>query len=190
MAAATVNIPAISMNVGPMLNGKFRFGVHKNPLTARIRWQTAYRIRSGRLGQSKNVCRGQAQRGSDDAASRPLGTKVSHDPPRMTIDADDQSWTLQHHGHSQYHERSSRSPRHVSTRIRLYPSTIPRTRSVRIPNRKTYCRPCQAGRQAIRYLDQGGLRECYRCLYRYRRIDQCPYSPERYRQACRCEAGL
>jgi hypothetical protein len=158
MAAATVNIPAISMNVGPMLNGKFRFGVYRYPLTARIRWQTAYRIWSGRLGQSKDVCRGQAQRGSNDATSCAFRTKVSLDPPRMTIDADNQSWTLQHHGYGQYDERSSRSPRHVSTRIRLYPSTIPRTRSVRLPNRKTYRRPRQAGRQAIRYLDQGGLR--------------------------------
>lgn len=61
MAAATVNIPAISMNVGPMLNGKSTASFDEDLLTLRLRWRSVDRFWCCTL-----ACAGRSRRGQDD----------------------------------------------------------------------------------------------------------------------------
>ena len=87
MAAATVDIPAIVLSGGPMLNGWFR---GERTGSGTIVWK-ARQLLSGRRNQSRAVHRaGRVLR----AFGRPL----------------------QHHGHGAHHELAGRSARHVAAR--------------------------------------------------------------------------
>ncbi len=106
MAAATVNIPAIVLSGGPMLNGWWK-GERSGSGTAMWRARQAYatgKIDYRRLHRHGGVV------GALDRA-------------------------LQHHGHGIHHECAGRSARHESARLRGHSGALPRAGADRLSNR-------------------------------------------------------
>ena len=89
MAAATVNIPAIALSVGPMLNGWFR---GKRTGSGTIMWTAREMIAKGEIDYA------------------------GHDRPRRLVGAVGR--LLQHHGHRDDDELARRGARHAAPRLR------------------------------------------------------------------------
>ena len=118
MAAATVNLPAIALSVGPMLNGW-----HKGERTGSgtIVWK-ARQIADGTIdyaGFIELVCL--------------LGALHR---------------LLQHHGHGDHHELAGRGPRHAAAGIGCHSGALPRTRANGLRNRQAHRRHGDRGPEA------------------------------------------
>ena len=94
MAAATVDIPAIVLSGGPMLDG----------------WHEGERAGSGTM-----LWEGRKALAGGRSHTRSLLNRWPH--PRRV-------WTLQHHGHGAFHELSGRSVGHVVARVCVDPCAI------------------------------------------------------------------
>ena len=103
MAAATVNIPAIVLSGGPMLNGWWK-GERAGSGTAV--WKAREELAAGRIDDQEFL----------DIATR-LGAVGR---------------PLQHHGHRFDHERAGRGARHVAAGLRRDPGAVPRARADRL----------------------------------------------------------
>ena len=110
MAAATVNIPAIVLSGGPMLNGWWK-GERAGSGTAI--WKAREELAAGRI-DDRGVHRHRRGLGAVD---RPL----------------------QHHGHGLDHECAGRGARHVAARLRRDPGALSRARR-RSPTRPACAR--------------------------------------------------
>ena len=116
MAAATVNIPAIVLSGGPMLNG----------------WWKGERCGSGMVGV-------EGARGHGRRPDRLAGVRRHRGGLRAV------GRPLQHHGHGLDHERARRGARHVAARLRRDPGALPRARR-RSPTRPACARSRWCGR--------------------------------------------
>ena len=103
MAAATVNIPAIVLSGGPMLNG----------------WWKGERAGSGTV----------VWQAREDHAAGKIDYKEFIDIVDV-VGAVDRP--LQHHGHGLDHERAGRSARHVAAGLRGHPGALSRARADRL----------------------------------------------------------
>ena len=103
MAAATVNIPAIVLSGGPMLNG----------------WWKGERSGSGTV----------VWKARQDARRRRDRLQGIHRDRRVVGAV---GRPLQHHGHGLDHERARRSARHVAARLRRDPRALSRARADRL----------------------------------------------------------
>ena len=159
MAAATVNIPAIVLSGGPMLNG----------------WRNGERIGSGTVDLE----------GAGAAGRRPDRLRGIH-RHRRVVGALDRP--LQHHGHGVDHERARRSARHVAAGLRRDPGALSRARPDRLRDRPSHRRDGARRPQAVRHPDPQGVRERDRRLLRHRRLDQRADPHQRDRAACRRRA--
>ena len=103
MAAATVNIPAIVLSGGPMLNG----------------WWKGMRAGSGTVGM-------EGARGAGRGPDRQPGVHGHRGGVRAV------GRPLQHHGHGLDHERARRGARHVAAGLRRDPRAVSRARADRL----------------------------------------------------------
>jgi dihydroxyacid dehydratase/phosphogluconate dehydratase len=112
MAATTVNIPAIVLSGGPMLDGW-----HDGELvgSGTVIWRSRRKLAAGEINEDEFI-----QRAADSA---PLGRP------------------LQHHGHGLDHERRGRGPGPVADRLRGDPRPLPRARPDGLPHRPADRRP-------------------------------------------------
>ena len=159
MAAATVNIPAIVLSGGPMLNGWWK-GVRAGSGTAV--WKAREELAAGRIDDQEFLDIATAQR----AVGRPL----------------------QHHGHRLDHERARRSARHVAARLRRDPGAVPRARADRLRHRRARGRDRARGSAAVRHPHAQGVREHHRRQFGDRRLDQRADPHQRHRAPHRREA--
>ena len=111
MAAATVNIPAIVLSGGPMLNGWYK---GERTGSGTIVWKARERLAAGEIDYEEFI----EDRGLLGAVGRPL----------------------QHHGHRLDHELAGRSARHVAARLRRDPRALPRARPDRLRDRQAHRR--------------------------------------------------
>ena len=116
MAAATVNIPAIVLSGGPMLNGWWKGERCGSGMAV---WKAREELAAGRIDQEEFV----RDRRGLRAVGRPL----------------------QHHGHGLDHERARRSARHVAARLRR-DSRRPTRSARRSPTRPACARSRSCGR--------------------------------------------
>ena len=133
MAAATVNIPAIVLSGGPMLNGWFH---GERTGSGTIVWKARQRPRRGR-DRLRAVHRARRLLG---ALGRPL----------------------QHHGHGLDDELAGRGARHEPARLRRDPRAAPRARPDRLRDRQAHRRDGVGGPEALRDHDARGVRERHR----------------------------
>ena len=103
MAAATVNMPAIVLSGGPMLNG----------------WHHGQRAGSGTV----------VWQAREDLAAGKIDYEAIHRHRRLLRALDR---PLQHHGHRLDHECARRSARHVPAGLRRDPGALPRARPDRL----------------------------------------------------------
>ena len=158
MAAATVNMPAIVLSGGPMLNGWWKGE------------RTGSGMRSGRRARNwppaTSTTRSSSTRGRHRALDRPL----------------------QHHGHGLDHELAGRGARHVAARLRGDPGALSRARADRLRDRQAHRRDGARGPEALGHPDPRGLRERHRRQLGDRRLDQRADPHQRHRAAHRREA--
>ena len=159
MAAATVDIPAIVLSGGPMLNGWFR---GERTGSGTIVWKARADAR-GRRDQRRGVRRARRLLG---AVARPL----------------------QHHGHRIDDELARRGARHVAAGLRG-PARAPQgARAARLRDRQAHRRDGVGGPASLQDHDARGVRERDRRQLGDRRLDQradplqCDRAPHR-RQA-------
>ena len=157
MAAATVNIPAIVLSGGPMLDGYSRNG------------------KLARLGH-RRVAGARGHRGRQDR----LQGIYRH---RRRVGAVDRP--LQHHGHGLDHERHGRGAWHVAAGLRRDPGALSRARANRLRDRPARGRNRARGSKALGHSHPRSVRECDRRLLGNRRLDQCADPSGRHRAACR-----
>ena len=112
MAAATVNIPAIALSVGPMLNG----------------WHQG---RAHRLGH---------HRVEGPAGPRRPARSTMREFLELVASSAPSTGHLQHHGHGHDHELAGRGARHVASGLRRDPGALPRARPDRLPHRQAHRR--------------------------------------------------
>ena len=147
MAAASVNIPAIVLSGGPMLNGWWK---GERAGSGTVVWQA----RAGPRRRQDRLRRIPRDRHLVGALGRPL----------------------QHHGHGLDHERARRGARHVAAGLRGDPRALSRAGADRLRHRRARGRD-RAGRpQADRHPHPQGVRERHRRLLGDRRLDQCARS--------------
>ena len=143
MAAATVNLPAIVLSGGPMLNGWFN-GERTGSGTVVWKVPRAARRRRDRL---RGVHEHRRLLG---AVGRPL----------------------QHDGHGLDHELAGGGARHVAAGLRRDPRALSRARPDRLRDRHAHRRHGVGGPQAVRHPDPRGVRELHRRQLGDRRLDQ------------------
>ena len=159
MAAATVNIPAIVLSGGPMLNGWWK-GERAGSGTAV--WKAREELAAGRI---------------DDQEFLDIATRVGA-----------VGRPLQHHGHRLDHERAGRGARHVAARLRRDPGAVPRARADRLRDRRARGRDRARGPEAVRHPHPQGVRERHRRQLGDRRLDQRADPHQRHRAPHRREA--
>ncbi len=137
MAAATVNIPAIVLSGGPMLNGWWK---GERAGSGTIKWATGKRLAAGEIDYDEYHGLGRGRRALD----RPL----------------------QHHGHRLDHERARRGARPVAARLRRDPGALSRARPDGLRDRPARGRDRARGPQALRHPHPRGVRERHRGLHR------------------------
>ena len=152
MAAATVNIPAIVLSGGPMLNG----------------WHHGQRTGSGTIVW-------QARSGSRRRQDRLRGVHGDRHVLRAL------GRPLQHDGHGLDHERARRGARHEPARLRRHSRALSRTRADRLRNGQAHRRYGVGGPEALGHSHARGVREHDRRQQRDRRLDQRPDPHQRYR---------
>ena len=152
MAAATVNIPAIALSVGPMLNGW-----HKGERTGSgtIVWKAREMLAAGR--------------------DRLSGL---HQAGRL-VGALDR--LLQHDGHGDDDELADRGARHGPARIGGDPGPLSRPPGSRLSDRAPDRRDGRRRPQAVRHPDPRGVHQRDPGQQRDRRIDQRAAPPDRDR---------
>ena len=159
MAAATVNIPAIVLSGGPMLNGWWKGERCGSGMAV---WKAREEMRGG-PHQPAGVRR---HRGGLGAVDRPL----------------------QHHGHGLDHERARRGARHVAAGLRRDPGAVQGARADRLRDRPARGRDGVGGPEALRHPDARGVREHHHGELGDRRLDQCADPHQRDRAPHRREA--
>ena len=159
MAAATVNIPAIVLSGGPMLNGWWK-GERSGSGTAV--WNARQELAAGKIDYH-GIHRDRRVVG---ALGRPL----------------------QHHGHRLDHECARRGARHVAARLRRDPGALSRARADRLRDRRARGRDRARGPEALRHPHPQGVRERDRRLLGDRRLDQCADPHQCDRPPCRRQA--
>ena len=107
MAAATVNIPAIVLSGGPMLDGWWK---GKRAGSGTIKWEMSKRLAAGEIDYARIHRRG----GVVGAVDRPL----------------------QYHGHGLDHERAGGGARPVAAGLRRDPGALRRARADRLRDRQ------------------------------------------------------
>ena len=118
MAAATVNIPAIALSVGPMLNGWYK---GKRTGSGTIVWKARELLATGR--------------------DRPAGLHQAGG----VFGALDR--LLQHDGHGDDDELPDRGARHVAARLGGDPGAVPRPAGMRLPHRPQIVEMVRADRK-------------------------------------------
>ena len=165
MAAATVNIPAIVLSGGPMLNG-WHHGERAGSGT--VVWHARSDLAEGKIDYERVH--------GDRHLLRALG------------------WPLQHDGHRLDHERARRSARHEPARLRGDSRALSRARADRLRDRQAHRRNGVRGPEAIGHPHARGVREHDRRQQRDRRLDQRadPYQRHRppYRRTSFDDPGL
>ena len=124
MAAATVNLPAIALSVGPMLNGWFR---GERTGSGTIVWKAREMMAKGEI----------------DYAGLPR--------PRRLVGALDR--LLQHHGHGDDDELAGRGARHAAAGLGGDPGALPRPAGDGLAHRQARGRDRARGPEAVRHHD-------------------------------------
>ena len=143
MAAATVNMPAIVLSGGPMLNGWFK---GERTGSGTIVWKAREQLAAGEIDYDEFI----EHRRVLGALGRPL----------------------QHDGHRLDHELAGRGARHVAAGLRRDPRALPRARPDRLRDRQAHRRDGVGGPEAVRHPDPRGVRELHRRQFGDRRLDQ------------------
>ena len=142
MAAATVDLPAIVLSGGPMLNGWFRASAR------------APEPSSGRRGRclppARSITSIRGAGGLVSAVARPL----------------------QHHGYGLDDELAGRGAGHVAPRLRRHPRPAQGARADRLPDGQAHRRDGVGGPAPLQDHDARGVRERHRRQLGHRRLDQ------------------
>ncbi len=143
MAAATVDIPAIVLSGGPMLNGWFR---GERTGSGTIVWKARQMYAAGEIDY--------------DAVRRAGGLLGALARP------------LQHHGHGLDHELAGRGARHVAAGLRGPARPAQGARPARLPDRQAHRRYGVGGLAPVEDHDARGVRERHRRQLGDRRLHQ------------------
>ena len=153
MGACTVNIPAIVLSGGPMLDGHFAGGLAGS---GTIVWYARQELAGG-------PDRPEAVHRNGWPSSAP---SVGHCNTMGTALVDEQ------HG---------RGARPVAARLRRHSRALPRARPDGLRDRQAHRRHGVGGPEAVRHPDPQGVRERHRGGERARRLDQLPAARQRHR---------
>ena len=130
MGAATVNIPAIVLSGGPMLDGWWQGRLSGS---GTIVWEGRKAFAEGKIGYDEFM------------------NMVSSSAPSVG--------SLQYHGHRDVDELAGRGARHVAARLRRHSGTVSGTRLDGVRNGQAYRWHGERKSASVRHHDEAGVRE-------------------------------